>query len=104
MFTNLIRYSQRLGVGSQVVGLPCQSIFKLLSKTKLWAIIEYRTMHSGEIKGDQTVRLRHVRYKEKCDGNLPVPSLIEFCVVGTGGGGTPKSLIVNMNNFKYVSS
>lgn len=39
-------------------------------------------------------KLRHVRYREHIGGKLPVPGKIELQVIGSGGRGTPRSVIL----------
>ena len=65
-------------------------------------VAEQPTIDSKDKQGkkEEPAKLRHIRYRDKVDGKLPVPSLIELVVVGTGAGGSPKSLLVNMYNFK----
>ena len=49
-------------------------------------------------KVKNTETLRHVRYKEKTGGNLPIPAFIEMQVIGTGAPGSPKSFMINAGN------
>lgn len=46
--------------------------------------------------------LRHIKYREKIGGKLPVPGFIQLIAVGNGGGGSPRGLIVHMSHFKYL--
>jgi hypothetical protein len=52
------------------------------------------------IAGNGETSLRHLRYREKVGGKMPPPSFIELIVIGSGVGGTPKSLLVNTNYMK----
>lgn len=83
--------------------------YRHFSPFRAWAIIQRRSMQNPititSLGGENIAgpaRLRHIRYKNKLDGKLPVPSVIELIVVGTGAGGTPKSLLVRTDYFKYV--
>lgn len=39
--------------------------------------------------------LRHVKYREKFQGNLPAPGIIDLHVVGSGGRGNPKCVMIS---------
>jgi len=51
-------------------------------------------------QGTGEVSLRHLRYREKCGGKLPPPSSVELVVIGSGNGGSPRSLLVNTDFMK----
>ncbi|XP_074649588.1 zinc phosphodiesterase ELAC protein 2-like isoform X2 [Tubulanus polymorphus] len=46
--------------------------------------------------------LRHVRYKKQLKGKLPVPGLMYLQVVGSGGRGAPKSVVLTTEQHKYL--
>lgn len=45
-------------------------------------------------------KLRHVRYREQIGGKLPVPGKIELEVIGSGGHGTPRSVILSTDHVR----
>lgn len=47
-------------------------------------------------------KLRHVRYREQIGGKLPVPGKIELQVIGSGGRGTPRSIILQTEHLRYL--
>lgn len=47
-------------------------------------------------------KLRHVRYREHIGGKLPVPGKIELQVIGSGGRGTPRSVILATDHVRYL--
>ena len=52
----------------------------------------------GKIQNTDT--LRHIKYKQKHKGKVPPPGFIDVQVVGTGAGGAPKAVVVNMDYFR----
>ena len=48
-------------------------------------------------KGQQ---LRHLKYRDKRNGVLPAPSLIEVQVIGSGGQGLPRSVLLSTDHSK----
>lgn len=51
-------------------------------------------------KGSQ--KLRHLKYREKIGGRFPTPSKIDIQVVGSGGRGTPKAVLLSTDHSKYL--
>ncbi|XP_014784508.1 zinc phosphodiesterase ELAC protein 2 isoform X1 [Octopus bimaculoides] len=47
-------------------------------------------------------KLRHVRYREQIGGKLPIPGKIELEVIGSGGYGTPRSVILSTDHVRYL--
>ncbi|KAL8603885.1 hypothetical protein ACOMHN_049703 [Nucella lapillus] len=47
-------------------------------------------------------QLRHLKYRDKIGGKFPVPSVIDVQVVGSGGKGTPKCVLLTTDHSKYL--
>ena len=45
-------------------------------------------------------QLRHLKYRDKIGGKFPVPSTIEVQVVGSGGKGLPKAVLLATDHSK----
>ncbi|PVD38133.1 hypothetical protein C0Q70_00744 [Pomacea canaliculata] len=54
------------------------------------------------MKKQERPYLRHIKYREKVGGKLPVPSVIDVHVVGSGARGAPRSLLLTTNHSKYL--
>ncbi|XP_076460612.1 zinc phosphodiesterase ELAC protein 2-like [Babylonia areolata] len=54
------------------------------------------------MKKQDTPQLRHLKYRDKIGGKFPVPSVIDIQVVGSGGKGTPKSVLLTTDHSKYL--
>ena len=51
-------------------------------------------------KFGNTEKLRHVKHREKLGGKLPIAGLISIQVVGTGGYGAPKAILLTTEHNK----
>lgn len=71
-------------------------IIREKSKNKLNRILEQGLM---EKKGKPT--LRHVKYREK-KGYLSPPGVIDLYVIGSGGPGTSKSILLSTTHARLV--
>ena len=47
-----------------------------------------------------SVKLKHIKYKEGRGGQFPTPSIIEVQVIGSGGRGTPQSVVIGTDHSK----
>lgn len=54
-------------------------------------------------KGGFDHTLKHLRYKERHGGQLPLPGTIDVQVIATGEMGTPKSVIISTEHLRYVT-
>lgn len=55
--------------------------------------------------GDTAITLRHLNYRKKLahnGGAIEAPGFAELIVIGSGGRGTPKSLLLNTDHIKLV--
>lgn len=72
----------------------------LSSRVLSWRIAGTKNMS----KCKNTDVPKHIKYRESKAGQLPVPGVIDIQVVGTGAGGTPKAVMVNMSWFRYSTN
>ncbi|XP_070185734.1 zinc phosphodiesterase ELAC protein 2-like [Littorina saxatilis] len=54
------------------------------------------------MKKQDAPQLRHLKYRDRIGGKFPVPSTIEVQVVGSGGKGVPKAVMLATDHSKYL--
>ena len=52
------------------------------------------------MKKQEAPQLRHLKYRDKIGGKFPIPSVIDVQVVGSGGKGTPTSVLLTTDHSK----
>ncbi|XP_064644718.1 zinc phosphodiesterase ELAC protein 2-like [Lineus longissimus] len=78
------------------------SLISKMSKTRVDEASPEKP-HMKKRERRQPEMLRHIKYREHVKGKvLPVPGIMNFQVIGTGGRGTPKSVLLITEHYRYL--
>ncbi|XP_041363952.1 zinc phosphodiesterase ELAC protein 2-like [Gigantopelta aegis] len=65
--------------------------------------LKFKTTRSTMPKNKTNcAKLKHIKYKEGRGGQFPTPSVIDVQVIGSGGRGTPQSVVIGTDHSNYL--